>query len=125
MSPPGILETVEAVPFGYCHCRCGLLAPIAKMTNSRYGHVKGQPVRFCAGHNVRFQPRPDLTERYWPQVDKNGPTVRPELGPCWIWTGASSDGYEHIWVNGRSQRATHVTLELAGHIVPEEPLRYP
>lgn len=26
--------------------------------------------------------------RFWAKVDKNGPTVRPELGPCWLWTGS-------------------------------------
>lgn len=27
--------------------------------------------------------------RFWPRVDKNGPVseLRPDLGPCWIWTG--------------------------------------
>ena len=30
-----------------------------------------------------------LAERFWSKVDKNGPVPehRPELGPCWIWTG--------------------------------------
>ena len=26
-------------------------------------------------------------ERFWNKVDKNGPVIRPELGPCWIWVG--------------------------------------
>lgn len=25
--------------------------------------------------------------RFWSKVDKNGPIVRIDLGPCWIWTG--------------------------------------
>jgi hypothetical protein len=31
-----------------------------------------------------------LPERFWKKVDKNGPVPahRPELGPCWLWTGA-------------------------------------
>lgn len=28
------------------------------------------------------------TERFWKKFDKLGPTVRPELGPCWMWTGS-------------------------------------
>ena len=30
--------------------------------------------------------------RFWDRVDKDGPTNtrRPELGPCWIWTGTRS-----------------------------------
>lgn len=34
--------------------------------------------------------------RFWPRVDKNGPVpeIRPELGPCWLWTGPlSHHGY--------------------------------
>ena len=34
-----------------CECGCGLMAPIAKLTNRRWGYVKGQPVRFVVGHN--------------------------------------------------------------------------
>jgi hypothetical protein len=35
--------------------------------------------------------------RFWSKVDKNGPIIRPELGPCWVWT-ASKDrkGYGQI-----------------------------
>jgi hypothetical protein len=31
-----------------------------------------------------------LAVRFWAKVDKNGPipTHRPELGPCWLWTGS-------------------------------------
>lgn len=37
---------------------------------------------------------PTLIEKFWRQVNKNGPIVRPELGPCWLWTGAcAKSGY--------------------------------
>lgn len=39
------------IPYGYCHCGCGQKTTIAKLTNARYGHVKGQPVRFVIGHH--------------------------------------------------------------------------
>ncbi len=31
------------------------------------------------------------SERFWPKVNKAGPTPseRPDLGPCWLWTGAT------------------------------------
>lgn len=35
---------------------------------------------------------PDV--RFWPKVDKNGPIIRGELGPCWTWTGSiAPNGY--------------------------------
>jgi len=33
------------------------------------------------------------SERFWSHVNKFGPTVRPELGPCWVREGCSSAGY--------------------------------
>jgi hypothetical protein len=38
-----------------CECGCGLPAPIATRTDSRRGHIKGQPVRFISGHNAFCQ----------------------------------------------------------------------
>lgn len=34
-----------------CECGCGLPAPIAKQSNTKLGHIKGQPFRFIAGHH--------------------------------------------------------------------------
>lgn len=33
--------------------------------------------------------------RFWPKVNKNGPIpeYRPDLGPCWLWTGCLATGY--------------------------------
>jgi hypothetical protein len=59
-------------------------------------------VAFCRGwcgkHYTRWRKHGDPTvllaggeesERFWRKVDKAGPVpeYRPELGPCWIWTG--------------------------------------
>lgn len=36
----------------------------------------------------------EVEARFWAKVNKNGPVIRPELGACWIWTGAThSFGY--------------------------------
>lgn len=35
----------------------------------------------------------DIT-RFWSKVNKEGPVIRPGLGPCWIWTASTqSQGY--------------------------------
>lgn len=47
--------------------------------------------RICAVHSRKFTP---AIERFWVNVDKNGPVLRPELGPCWLWTGTiNQNGY--------------------------------
>lgn len=40
---------------------------------------------------------PSLEERLWSRVDKNGPIPdhRPDLGPCWVWTGSKHRGRQH------------------------------
>lgn len=41
---------------------------------------------------VKHRSAPDV--RFWAKVDKNGPIVRVELGPCWTWTGSiAPNGY--------------------------------
>lgn len=44
-------------------------------------------------------------KRFWSKVDKNGPIpeYRPELGPCWLWTGATNAaGYGIFGVDSKS-----------------------
>lgn len=75
------------------HCECGCGVPL-DLTWHRKRSRRG--VHFLRGHQLRvIKPvrRRDLfkgqtyEQRFWAKVDKNGPVVRPELGPCWIWTG--------------------------------------
>ena len=37
-----------------CECGCGGVAPVASQTNKKWGHVKGEPIRFIAGHHRRL-----------------------------------------------------------------------
>lgn len=46
-------STTHEIPYGYCHCGCRQLAPIAKKTRTKLGHIKGQPIKFILGHNAR------------------------------------------------------------------------
>ncbi len=51
----------------------------------------------------------DKGRGFWAKVDKDGPTVRPELGPCWVWTASKNwQGY------GKFRRgvAHHASWEL-------------
>lgn len=42
------------IPYGYCHCGCGELAPIHTKTRTNQGHVKGEPAQYIRGHNARL-----------------------------------------------------------------------
>jgi hypothetical protein len=47
--------------------------------------------------------------RFWSKVDFSG--------SCWVWTGAQSDGYGSVWVDGQAERAHRVVwLALHGSI---------
>lgn len=61
---------------------------------------------WCSTHYQRLARHGDPTKvvhirgddeaRFWSKVDKNGPVSsrRPDLGPCWLWTGTVSEhGY--------------------------------
>lgn len=61
-------------------------------------------------------------ERFWSYVNKNGPIIRPELGPCWIWTGGLVDGYGKFSINGVTELAHRFSWKLAGHDLPDEAL---
>ena len=43
------LSTKE-IPYGYCHCGCGQKTSISKVSNKKYGYVRGEPVRFIQNH---------------------------------------------------------------------------
>jgi len=56
---------------------------------------------------VKIDPARSIEERFWAKVDKNGPVPahRPDLGPCWVWTGARSRGYGILRLNYKNIRA--------------------
>lgn len=88
-----------------CECGCGTTAPIASRTNTKFGHIKGQPMRYLLGHNRHNRwPPTTLAERFWAKVRKTD--------SCWIWTGAVSQGYGRLGVDGKTKLATHVAYEM-------------
>lgn len=67
-------------------------------------------------------PRKSLAERLWANVDKDGPVPehRPDLGPCWIWTGrAQGRGHGQIMLDGKHLGTHRVAYELLVGPIPE------
>ncbi len=98
---------MDEIPYGYCQCGCGNKTKIAPKTNTEFGHMKGEPVRFIAGHNQRLNKR-DAAERFWEKVDKRGPN------DCWDWLAASRTpaGYGVFRENGRNHIASRYAYTL-------------
>ena len=46
-------ETVEPK---LCECGCGELAPLSPVNRRSRGWIKGRPMRFIEGHNLRASP---------------------------------------------------------------------
>jgi hypothetical protein len=88
-------DAMEEIPYGYCHCGCGALAPIAKHNHRASGIDKGSPMNFIFGHNSR--------------------------GSCnHTWIGGRrvrSDGYIYLWIPGYHRSSKNYVME---HIVIAE-----
>jgi hypothetical protein len=69
------------------------------------------------------RPRTPLADRFWLHVNKTGPVVVANLGPCWEWIGNKNDsGYGLILEGGRRSRwlrAHRVSFFLAHGRWPE------
>jgi hypothetical protein len=67
-------------------------------------------LKFCSLHCFHEWSKQHPEEKFWKKVNKNGPVAkcRPDLGQCWLWTGAlSSGGYGNFW-DGASVVSAHV-----------------
>ena len=53
MSPSVVEEQVE-IPYGYCHCGCGLKTKIIKVTRTDRGQVKGEPYKYYYRHTPNY-----------------------------------------------------------------------
>jgi hypothetical protein len=117
-------------PVQTCVCgRCGAAFTIAQ------NRIEAGQGKFCSlacyhaaklGRTAsRPYPTRPLEDRFWEKVDKNGPIPahRPELGPCWLWQGATlPSGYGKIAQGRRGGRvllATHAAWEIANGPIPD------
>lgn len=75
---------------------------------------------------LTFRVKGPILERLLAKVDKNGPIPEyaPELGPCWIWTGAvlnkrSSHPYGQLNVSGRPNLTHRLMYEQMVGPIPD------
>lgn len=123
----------------FCKRECALHAP-KRLSEPRPRDASKRETRTCGNCGVLFETwvarrqeccsydcsmvlyRARATDRFWSKVDKNGPTVRPELGPCWVWVGTRyTNGYGQAAARGRAERIAHrVSWALTFGSVPDD-----
>ena len=84
----------------------------------------------CKAHYQRFRRHGDALAGRLPNrmsgpdrvatlTNRNGPTPRPELGQCWLWTGyVRPDGYGHLTIGGRCVKVHRIAREAANGPLP-------
>lgn len=69
---------------------------------------------------MKFRGERSAEDRFWEKVDRNGPILDPELGPCWIWTGSRHpQGYGAFWLRGKTPRVHRVSWMLMYGDIPD------
>lgn len=99
-------------PYGECQCGCGAKAPIAKSTNSRFGHRKGEPVRYVQSHhNNRTN---SLRDAFYAHCSTT------ETGQCWRWNGRlGHGGYGRLGYSRKTYMAHRLSYELHYGSIPD------
>jgi hypothetical protein len=98
---------------GLCECGCGEPTAISRQTDTKRGYVKGEPMRFRAGHGGHEKLRMHPDELY--DIQSKGYTT-----PCWIWRGGQSgNGYGRLSHDGRVHGAHRWFYEREHGPVPE------
>lgn len=95
-------------------CPCGKQFPRSRSQVSKCAES------YCSKPcHYKFATMP-LGSRLWAKVNKNGPTKRPELGPCWLWEGGTAWGvYGVITIKKRPTMTHRVSWEIANGPIPE------
>lgn len=102
------MSQASDIPHGYCHCGCGKKTNIAKQTFTKYGHVKGEPVRYIRGH----KPLIPVEDRFWSKVDRSGGDEA-----CWVWTAYINDSGYGQFTAGRRGASPHKAHRFAYELV--------
>lgn len=84
-----------------------------KRANRKYCSYRCSGVAFSALRATQ------AVERFWAKVNQNGPVIRPELGPCWVWTAyVNSWNQPMLSVRGKGQLASRFAYTLVHGEIP-------
>lgn len=100
----------QSIPIGLCQCGCGGKTNTPRQSCSKWGYVKGVPVRYMTGHNRRGREKANQ----YVEEDRGYST------PCWTWQlfihpngyGAKGNTYAHIHMYKKIRGAIPPGLQL-------------
>jgi hypothetical protein len=58
-------KSTGGIPYGYCHCGCGMKTNLVKFSDSKKGRVAGEPNKFIRGHAGAY--RPEINQKPIPK----------------------------------------------------------
>lgn len=65
----------------------------------------------------------EITEKYinrfWEKVNKDGPIIKPELGPCWIWMYGKNNEYGAFAIDRKNHPASKVSYVIRYGEIPQ------
>jgi len=82
-------------------------------------HTRARRCLECVTRPIPKVRKVTAEQRLWARVNRNGPIpeARPDLGPCWLWTGPKlKDGYAMLSVNGTNVGVHKFSYELTARI---------
>lgn len=104
---------------------CGVEKPVEAFDRQEGAYLgRNSYCKPCKRQKAKNPVKPGSLEaagkRLWAKVNKNGPVVKPELGPCWIYTSTSErKGYGVIWFDGKVRFAHRLSWMLAGRTLTD------
>jgi hypothetical protein len=120
VAPRGAAPPQPEIPLGLCQCGCGQTTSAATQTKRRYGHVKGQPVRYINGHSHRHTPHVCAYESLRESIDY-AVLDCGYVTPCWVWMhGRSKSGYGQVHIDGRNWRVHRYLYETVVGLLPRD-----
>ncbi len=63
---------------------------------------------------------PEKIARFWSRVNRDGPIIYPDLGKCWMWTGAiNGRGYGSLVIDAKAMTPHKLAATLSMGTVPD------
>lgn len=113
----GHTSKARRLPAGPVLCACGCGTELARAMWASH------QVRYVRGHRRAYHDDAAIAKRFWSRVDKDGPVPahRPDLGPCWVFTGSDKGPWGHGRMHARKERtlAHRLSWEMANGPIPD------